>query len=312
MKLISIVFSFRNEQENLEELINRTVNTLKDLSDWQYELIFVNDASTDNSEDILLKFQKIYPIKLINLSRRFGHGPAVMAGFENTKGDCIVYLDSDLQDPPELLVTLVNEYEKGFDVVHTKRIKRMGESRTKMLITSLAYFIINILSDIPLKQNVGEFKLISRRVLDQMLKLKEQETFLRGLSVWIGFKQTYIDYTRQPRFKGVTHFPLLGSSQPAKDFIRGITSFSLAPLYFACIAGILTIFLSFFLIIYFLYLKFNNLSTSGFASVYILICFFSGMILFTIGIASLYLARMWHEIKSRPRYIISEIKDYNK
>ena len=143
MKLISYVFSFKNEEKNLEELIQRVDNSVKKLNKYDYELIFVNDASNDNSEKILLDLQKKYPITIINMSRTFGVGPCVLAGFKEAKGDCIIYMDSDLQDPPELLDKLIKEYENGAEVVHTVRTKRLGESKFKLLITKIAYKIIN-------------------------------------------------------------------------------------------------------------------------------------------------------------------------
>ena len=145
MKLISYVFSFKNEEKNLEELIKRIDDSVKKLSNYDYELIFVNDASDDSSEKILLNLQNKFPITLINMSRTFGVGPCVLAGFKHAKGDCVIYMDSDLQDPPELLDKLINEYENGAEVVHTVRTKRLGESKFKLLVTKFAYKIINFL-----------------------------------------------------------------------------------------------------------------------------------------------------------------------
>ena len=132
MKLISFVFSFRNEEKNLKNLVDRVDKAVKKTENWNYELIFVNDDSTDNSENILLDLQKQFPIKIINMSRRFGTNPCVLAGFENCSGDCIIYMDSDLQDPPELITELVKQHEKGFDIVHTRRTKRLGETKSKL------------------------------------------------------------------------------------------------------------------------------------------------------------------------------------
>ena len=133
MKVLSIVLSFRNEEKNIPELIKRLTETLKKLSDWEYQLIFVNDDSTDNSEQILLEKQKIFPIKIINMSRRFGNLPCVLAGLKNATGDAIIYMDSDLQDPPEIIPDLIKKFEEGYEVVHTKRTKRLGENKIKML-----------------------------------------------------------------------------------------------------------------------------------------------------------------------------------
>ena len=137
MKLISIIFSFKNEEKILPDLINRVKKSLSKLNGWTYELIFVNDASTDKSEEVLTNLQKDTKIKIINMTRTFGIGPCVMAGFKHAKGDVIIYMDSDLQDPPELIPDLINEYEKGNDIVHTVRSKRLGESKLKLLITKI-------------------------------------------------------------------------------------------------------------------------------------------------------------------------------
>ena len=143
MKLLSLVFSFRNEEENLEKLVERLSAVLSKLNGWTYECIFVNDDSTDNSEKILINLQKTHPIKIVNLSRKFGVGPGILAGFESSKGDALVYMDSDLQDPPEIIPKLIDKFNSGFDVVHTRRTKRLGESKLKMFITKIAYITIN-------------------------------------------------------------------------------------------------------------------------------------------------------------------------
>jgi dolichol-phosphate mannosyltransferase len=143
MKLVSIVFSFRNEEKNLKELVNRVDTTFKKIDNYKYELIFVNDDSNDSSEKILEDLQETYRIKIINMSRTFGVGPCVLAGFKHASGDCVIYLDSDLQDPPELIAKLLNEFENGNDVVHTVREKRLGESNIKLFFTKLAYKTIN-------------------------------------------------------------------------------------------------------------------------------------------------------------------------
>ena len=206
MKVLTIVLSFRNEEKNIPELIKRLTETLKKLSDWEYQLIFVNDDSTDNSEQILLEKQKIFPIKIINMSRRFGNLPCVLAGLKNATGDAIIYMDSDLQDPPEIIPDLIKKFEEGFEVVHTKRTKRLGENKIKMLLTKVAYLAINRTSNIPLGVNVGDFKLLSKNVLNHMNSLTEFNPYLRGLSVWVGFKQTYVEYVRQARFSGDSKF----------------------------------------------------------------------------------------------------------
>ena len=309
MKLLSIVFSFRNEEGNLKELIERVDLSVKKSLNWKYELIFVNDDSNDNSEKILLELQKQYPIRIINMSRNFGVDPCVLAGFRDAKGDAIVYLHTDLQDPPELIPELIKKHEEGFDIVHTVRTKRHGESKFRMLVTKIAYHIINILSDINLPIEAGDYKLISRKALDKILKQKEFRPYVRGLSVWVGFKQTFCKYERQARSAGESKMPLL-SAGPAGDFINGITSYSLKPLYIGIYLGFVSLFISILLIIYALFLKINGLAVPGSTSIIIAISFFSGMLLFTLGVIGIYLARIFEQTKGRDQYVIKDIKNY--
>ena len=309
MKLLSVVFSFRNEEGNIKELVNRINISLEKLTNWNYELIFVNDDSTDNSESILLNLQKKYPIRIINMSRNFGVDPCVLAGFRNAKGDAIVYLHTDLQDPPEIIPDLIKKHEEGFDVVHTTRTKRKGESKFRMLVTRIAYLLINILSDINLPIEAGDYKLISRKALDKILNQREFRPYVRGLSVWVGFKQTFYEYERQARKSGKSKMPLL-SEGPVTDFVNGITSYSLKPLYIGIFFGFLSIIISVLLIIYALYLKFSNLAIPGSTSIIIAVSFFSGILLFTLGVIGVYLARIFEQTKGRDQYVIKEIKDY--
>jgi len=307
MKLISLIFSFKNEEKNIQELIDRVSKTLSQLKDrWNYEMIFVNDASTDNSEALLLDLQKKYPITIINMSRTFGGAPCVLAGFKESKGDAIIYMDSDLQDPPELIKDLITEHEKGFDIVHTVRSKRLGEPWLKLFLTKIAYKVINFLSDIPLPVEAGDFKLISRTALDKILKQKEFRPYIRGLSVWVGFKQGFINYIREPRHQGQTKFPLL-SHGPINMFISGVTAYSLQPLYLAIIFGIFAFLFSLILMIYALYTKLSGSSVPGTSGILIAISFFSGAILFCIGIMGIYLARIFEEVRGRDSYIIKNI-----
>ena len=241
------------------------------------------------------------------MSRNFGVGECVYAGFSVCKGDAIVYMDSDLQDPPELLDKLIKEYENGAEVVHTVRTKRLGESKFKLLITKIAYKIINFLSDINLPTEAGDYKLISKKALTNILEQREFRPYIRGLSVWVGFKQSHVEYVRDARSEGLTKFPLL-SSGPITQFISGVTAYSLKPLYFGIILGIVSIFFSIILIIYALYMKFTNIAVPGTAGIIITISFFSGIILLTLGITGIYIARIFEEVRGRGSYVIESIK----
>ena len=309
MKTLSVVFSFRNEEGNIEPLVRRISNTMKKIENWKYELIFVNDDSTDNSEEILVNLQKDNPIKIINMSRKFGVDPCVLAGFRNSSGDAIIYLHSDQQDPPEIIPELIKKHEEGNEIVHTIRTKRLGESKFRMFVTKIAYKTIHALSDINLPIQAGDYKLISRKALDHILNQKEFRPYVRGLSVWVGFKQNFVYYEREARGEGKSKMPLL-SAPVINDYILGITSYSLKPLYLGIIFGFFAILISFLLIIYALYLKFSNLAIPGSTSIIIAISFFSGILLFTLGVIGIYLARIFEQTKGRDQYIIKNIKDY--
>jgi len=311
MKVLSIVFSFRNEEKNIPELIKRVSSVLKNLNDWKYELIFVNDDSSDYSEKILEESQKSHPIKIINMSRRFGTGPCVLAGLKHAKGDAIIYMDSDLQDPPEIIPELIKKFENGFEVVHTKRTNRLGESKIRMFLTKIAYLTINKTSNIPLEIDSGDFKLLSKKVLNHINSLSEFNPYIRGLSVWVGYKQTHVEYVRQARFSGKSKFSNLFSG-PISQFVRGVTAFSTSPLYLGIIFGLLIILLSILLAIYAFYAKFSGIAIPGSSGILIAICFFSGSIITFLGIIGIYIARIYEQTQGRPRYIIKNIIDQKK
>lgn len=172
-----------------------------------------------------------------------------MAGFSYAKGNVIITLDADLQDPPELIPELIKKWKEGADVVHTVRKKRLGETKTKIFLTKIAYKIINFVSEIKLMENAGNFKLISRKALNEILKLKERDPYVRGLAGWIGFKHDYVYYVREKRVKGKTHFPFLRNMGPFMEFISGVISFSILPLLYIVLLGIVLIFIG---IIFFL------------------------------------------------------------
>ena len=307
MRLISIIFSFKNEEKNLKELVKRVNSSLSILKNWKYEMIFVNDSSDDKSEEILLDLQKTNPITIINMTRTFGVGPCVLAGFRHAKGDAIIYMDTDLQDPPEILTKLIEEHEKGAEIVHTVRTKRLGESSFKLLITKLAYKIVNYLSDIPLPIEAGDFKLISKTALSKILEQKEFRPYVRGMSVWVGYKQSFVKYERQSRSDGQSKFPLY-SKGPITEFINGITSYSLKPLYLGILLGFFSLLFSISLIVYALYAKYVGIAVPGSTSIIITISFFSGILLLTIGIVAIYIARIFEQTKGREQYVIKNIK----
>tara|TARA_B100000989_G_scaffold298254_1_gene286736 strand:+ start:486 stop:1409 length:924 start_codon:yes stop_codon:yes gene_type:complete len=300
---VSLVISFKNEEKNLNELIKRCVKVIE--KNDQYEIIFVDDASTDKSLEVLLNHRKENKnIKIITTSRTFGVSPCVLAGFKKAKGDVIIYMDSDLQDPPEIIDELINKHKEGYEVVHTVRKKRFGESLYKIFLTKIAYKLINLFSDIELLENAGDFKLISKNALHEILKIQDVDPYLRGLSVWVGYKQSYVSYERQPRLFGKSKFTFLNNLNPYKEFIRGITSFSLVPLYFSLFIGVIFSLVSFVFLLLVILQKYLGLNLPGWSAIMVAILFLGGMILFTLGILGIYIGNIFKQVQGRQKYII--------
>ena len=310
--LVSVIISFRNEEKNIPELVKRINNSIttfkaRNKPNINLEMIFVNDDSTDNSFQILKRLQKTYPIIIINMARRFGVIPCILAGLAHSKGDCAINIEADLQDPPEIIPEMLLKYLAGCEVVHTTRTKREGESAFKMAITKFAYKSINYFSEISLPENTGNFKLFSRRAIDTILNMPEQDPYFRGVSIWIGFKQDFVYFKREPRFAGETQRGLL-SGAPAREFIRGLTAFSSKPLFISFFLGLIISLFSLGIIFYALVCKFLGIAVPGTAGIIVLVAFFGGIILISNGINGLYIAKIYNEVKSRPKYIIDNIQ----
>jgi dolichol-phosphate mannosyltransferase len=303
-KLLSVVLSFRNEAEVIPELVDRLDKAIES-ADLDYELIFVNDASTDESLALLEQIRIRNPrVKILNMSRRFGVAPCVMAGFQYARGDAVVYMDTDLQDPPELIPTLAARWREGADVVYTVRTDRRGESRVKLALTRAAYQAIQRASSIALPVEAGDFKLLSRRVVDELLRLGEQDLYMRGLVTWVGFRQVAVPYERQPRGAGVTHFPLFGSMGPITTFVAGFTSFSHAPLVLSLLLGIAVGALAKLVLLGMIVAWLVGAPPSAGAVLVALGVLCWATLLFGIGVLGLYVARIHREALGRPRYIV--------
>lgn len=296
MKKISIIYSFRNEADLIPELIKRTVSTLEKIGDL-FEIIFVDDCSTDNSKEIILReMNNNNSIKLLAMKSRFGQMPCIIAGLEASSGDCAIFLDSDLQDPPELFIDLINEFKKGFDVVHTVRSSRKGESFFKMFLTKLAYKFIRFTSKLDVRENAGDFKLISRNVINDLLNLSEEEPYLRTLIPWMNSNCTYVEYERDARFCGETHFSFWGMN-PIETFFIGLSSFSTFPLYIPFLSiGIVAIICVALLV----------WVPVSLATILIMLALTSCFILFSIGCIGIYLARIFRQTRNRPLYLIEK------
>ncbi len=300
---LSVVLSFRNEEKNLSELIDRLHKSLESLA-IGYEFVFVNDASTDRSLELLTEYSRKDPrIKVINTSRRFGVSECVLAGMKYSQGDAVVIMDADLQDPPEVIPQLVEKWKEGADVVYTTRTSREGESRFKMWVTGLAYRALKRASDIDLPVDSGDFKLMSRRVVNELLKLNERDPFLRGLVPWVGFKQVPVFYHREKRFAGETHFPLYRSG-PAKAFLGGLASFSYLPLNFLLVVGLITLFAGLLSLSAVMGLSLLQLDRPAGSGLMALMLFLGGGQLLGLGILGVYLGRIYNEVRNRPNYIV--------
>jgi dolichol-phosphate mannosyltransferase len=302
--LLSVVLSFRNEALVIPELVDRLTKAL-DGASIEHELVFVNDASTDASLALLEQLRQANPrVKIVNMSRRFGVAPCVVAGMRFAKGDAVVYMDADLQDPPELIPTLWARWREGADVVYTVRTDRRGESRVKLALTRAAYAFIARAASIELPVEAGDFKLMSRRVVDELLRLEEQDLYLRGLVSWVGFRQVAVPYERQPRAAGQTHFPLLGSLGPITTLLAGLTSFSHAPLLLFLALGFVFGGLSKLTLLGMGVAWLVGAPPSGAAALIALGVLLWSTLVFGIGVIGLYLARIHREALGRPRYVV--------
>jgi dolichol-phosphate mannosyltransferase len=307
-RLISLLFSFRNEEEVLPELLKR-VRAMAFNLPVATEFVFINDASTDRSLELLTAEALQDPrVKIINMSRRFGVAECYLAGMAHARGDAVVTLDSDLQDPPEIIPELVEKWLAGSEVVYTVRTKREGETAFKRWLTRLAYKAIRSVANEELPVEAGDFKLIGRRVVDQLVRLNEKDPYLRGLVTWAGFKQTPVYYERQARSKGASHFPLLGSKGPLLTFVTGFTSFSVVPLLALLVAGLALA--AFALLGAVLLGALQVFGAHAFRSFWWLLAagaFFSGLQLIGLGILGLYLGRVYNDVRNRPHYIVESM-----
>ncbi|MFH1848406.1 MAG: glycosyltransferase family 2 protein [Candidatus Omnitrophota bacterium] len=299
----SIVLPICNEEGTINELFSRLTKVMEGLGQ-PYEVICVDDGSRDGSLDMLKKAAKDNPnYKVIKLSRNFGHQIALTAGLDASGGEAVVILDADLQDPPEFIPSLVSKWQEGYDVVYAIRRKR-SENPIRALAIKAVYRIISRMSKINIPVDAGDFRLLSRRVVDIIKNdVRERSRYLRGLFWWVGFRQIGIEYDRERRFAGKTKYNLL---ELAKLALAGITSFSLFPLQLATYLGFLVSLLSAVMIISLIVKKFSGLQIQGWVSVMVSIFFIGGVQLFTIGVLGEYIGRIYQEVKRRPIYLVDE------
>lgn len=303
-ELISVIVPMYFEEGVARECYERLKNVMEK-NDYQFELIFVNDGSTDRTLDILDEIaDKDKRAKVINFSRNFGHQIAVTAGIDFAKGDALIIIDADLQDPPELIPDLINKWQEGYDVVYAKRKQRKGETWFKLITAKYFYKFLNYMSDIDIPKDTGDFRLVDRKVANVFRKMTERNRFVRGMFSWIGFRQTYVEYERDERFAGETKYPLRKMIKFASD---GIISFSTKPLRLVMTMGFASVMVSVLVLLYtFFVFLFGREVEPGWASIMVAITFFSGIQLLGVGIVGQYIARIYEESKNRPNYIVKD------
>ena len=303
--LLSIVVPVFNEAEVIDAFYQRLRKVADSLTPVSCEIVFVDDGSGDDSYRRLVEFaHSDNDVRIIKFSRNFGHQIAITAGIDLAKGDAVVVIDADLQDPPEVIKEFVEKWQEGFDVVYGARDRRDGESRMKLLTAAAFYRLLRgiIKLDIPL--DVGDFRLMSRRVVEQLKNLREKDRFVRGLVSWVGFKQIGVEYSRDRRYAGETKYPYRKMIKFALD---GITSFSDVPLKLATWLGYLTSFLALLYLCSVFVQKAMGFTVQGWATIMVAVLFIGGVQLISLGIIGEYIGRIFNETKPRPLYVIDTI-----
>lgn len=308
MTQLSIVFSFRNEEAVIELAVER-IDRLLTEAGISYELIFVDDASTDRSAEILIAMaQADSRIKVVSMSRCFGLWECVIAGLEHARGQWVAYMDIDLQDPPEMIPGMLAKAQaEGADVVHTVRTVRHGESKANLLVKKVGYFILYGIAEVPMPVEAGDFKLLSRRVVDNIVRIKDVDPFMRGIVPWVGFKQVSIPYERQPRIAGHGHFTFL-NKRTLGHFINAITGYSVTPLYLMFGIGVVaSLVAALTLVLALLGWLFGLVSGAGVGSAFFFLLW--AAVMACLGVLAVYVARISREVQRRPRYIVASTRN---
>jgi dolichol-phosphate mannosyltransferase len=309
--VVSIVVPLYNEAGNVRPLLERLGAVTARLGDEaDFEIVLVNDGSTDGTLAAIREEMRRRPhVVLVNLSRNFGHQLAATAGLEIAAGDAMVLMDGDLQDPPELIEAFLRKWRQGYDVVYAVRRTRQGESRFKVFTARVFYRIIKRLTKIAIPLDAGDFRLMSRRVVEALRRSPERHRFLRGMVSWVGFNQVSVEYDRDVRHAGTTKYPIAKMVRFAMD---GITSFSDIPLRFASYFGFTVSAIAFIYALIVIAFKLFSLNppayTPGWASTIVAVLFLGGVQLMSLGILGEYLGRVYDEVKGRPLYLISDIE----
>ena len=310
-KLITIIIPAYNEEKVLPKLFVRLDKLTQKENNYLFEFLFINDGSKDSTMKLISeKSASDTRVSYINLSRNFGKERAMLAGFDYAKGDAIVIIDADLQDPPELILNMISLWEEGYDDVYAKRESREGETWLKKATSRWFYSILDKISSIEIQRDTGDFRLLDRRAVEALKTLRESNRYTKGMFSWVGFKKKEITYKRNPRAAGETkwnYFKLFNLA------IEGITSFTTSPLRISFIFGLLISSVAFFWILYLLIRPLFGVPTGGgYSSIMSVILFLGGVQLLAIGIIGEYIGRIFIETKNRPVYLIQDIKEYDR
>jgi glycosyltransferase involved in cell wall biosynthesis len=304
-KLISILIPAYNEQEVLAMLYERLDKLTHDISDYNFEFMFVNDGSRDNTLEIIKRYaENDERISYINLSRNFGKETAMIAGFDYVKGDAMVIIDADLQDPPELITQMIRFWEEGYDDVFARRRSRAGESFIKKQTSRWYYKLLQSSTRIPIQIDTGDFRLLDRRCIEALRAFRESERYTKGMFSWIGYKKKELLYDRDPRAAGETKWNYAKLVNLAVD---GITSFTTAPLRISTMLGLAVSLFAFIYILYLVVRPLFGVSTGGgYSSLMAVVLFLGGVQLLSLGVIGEYIGRIFNETKQRPLYLIED------
>ncbi len=300
---LSVAIPIHNEQSVLPDLLRRLRGVLDGIAGGPHEIIFVDDGSTDKTFEMLVAAaNEDERIAVVSLSRNFGHQAAISAGLDHVTGDAAVVMDGDLQDVPEVIPRFVEKFQEGYDVVYAQRVRRK-EPLALRVCYFLFYRMMATLSDIRLPLDSGDFGLMSRRVIEEVRKMPEHHRYLRGMRSWVGFRQTGIEVERAERHSGKSKYSVMRLTKLAFD---GIFAFSIVPIRAAALFGALVMFLSSIFVIYAVYAKLVlQKSPQGFTALLVAVTFFSGIVLFFLGVIGEYVGRIYEETKARPEYIVA-------
>ncbi len=299
LQLLSVVAPVYNEEDTLEQFYARVCEALEGL---RFELVLVDDGSSDRSPTMLSELAANDPrVHVVFLSRNFGHQTALTAGLDHARGDAVVMLDADLQDPPELIPRMLDHWRAGCDVVYAVRQERDGESRFKLATARWFYKLFDKLAQVDLVHNSGDFRLLDRRPLDALLSMRERNRFLRGMTVWVGYRQAAVPYDRDPRYAGETKYTL---SKMLRFSLDAISSFSHRPLQLATLLGFIVSTLAFIAIPVVIVLRILGSYLPGFSSITLAVLLLGGIQLIAIGIIGEYVGRIYDEVKGRPLYLV--------